>query len=62
MAYSIISQGDHKTAYLKEFVVDTIEDIKDLPTFPNTAIGSNCLVIGTSDVFMLGNDNEWYKL
>lgn len=62
MAYNITAQGDHKTAYLKEFVVDTVADIDTLPTFPKTAIGSNCLVIATSDVYMLGNDNEWHKL
>ena len=50
MAYNIISQGNNKTAYLKEFVVDTESEISELPTFPKTAIGSNCLVIETSDV------------
>ena len=62
MAYNIISQGNNKTAYLKEFVVDTESEISELPTFPKTAIGSNCLVIETSDVYMLGNDNTWHKL
>ena len=62
MAYSITNQGDHKTAYLKEFIVDTIADINSLPHFPNCAIGSNCLVIETSDVYMLGNDNEWHAI
>ena len=62
MAYNIISQGNNKTAYLKEFVVDTESEIAELPTFPKTAIGSNCLVIETSNVYILGNDNEWHKL
>ena len=62
MAYNIISQGNNKTAYLKEFVVDTESGISELPTFPKTAIGSNCLVIETSDVYILGNDNKWHKL
>ena len=62
MAYNIISQGNNKTAYLKEFVVDTESGISKLPTFPKTAIGSNCLVIETSDVYILGNDNKWHKL
>lgn len=62
MSYSITSQGGQTTAYLKEFVVDTEAEITSLPTFPKCAIGSNCLVIATSDVYMLGNDNEWHKL
>ena len=62
MAYNIISQGNNKTAYLKEFVVDTESEIAELPTFPKTAIASNCLVIETSDVYILGNDNKWHKL
>lgn len=62
MAYGITAQGDHKTAYLKEFVVDKESDVETLPTFPKCAIGSNCLVIETSDVYMLGNDGKWHKL
>lgn len=62
MAYSITTQGDHKTAYLKEFVIDTVDELDTLPTFPKCAIGSDCLVLETSDVYMLGNDNEWHVL
>lgn len=62
MAYDILKQGDHVTAYLKEFVVDKVADVKTLPTFPNCAIGSNCLVIENSSVYILGNDNEWHTL
>ena len=62
MAYNIIAQGNNKTTYLKEFSVDTESETTELPTFPKTAIGSNCLVIETSDVYILGNDNKWHKL
>ena len=62
MAYNIIAQGNNKTTYLKEFIVDTESEITELPTFPKTAIRSNCLVIETSDIYILGNDNEWHKV
>lgn len=60
MSYSIIKQSGQTTAYLKEFVVDTTAEIASLPTFPNCAIGSNCLVLSSSEVYMLGNDNLWH--
>lgn len=60
MSYSITKQGNNVTAYLKEFIVDMQSDIDTLPTFPKCAIGSSCLVLETSDVYMLGNDNQWH--
>ena len=60
---NIIKKNDNISAYVTEFVADTEDDIKDLPTdiskvFP----GSTCIVVATSDVYMLNNNQEWVKL
>lgn len=58
---NIIKQNDNVSAYITEFVADTEDDIKDLPTkdiFP----GSICIVVATSNVYMLNNNYEWKML
>lgn len=58
--FNIIKQGERSTAYVTEYVADTETDIVNLPT--NSAPGSTCLVIETSNVYMLNNKKEWKKL
>lgn len=58
--FNIIKQGEHSTPYVVEYVVDTLADVANLPT--NNAPGSTCIVIETSDVYMLNNKEEWKKL
>lgn len=60
---NIIKQNDDTAAYVKEFVADTEEDIKDLPTKLNEVYpGSTCIIVSTSEVYMLNNKMEWIKL
>ena len=44
----------------KSFVADSAADISNLPT--DVAQGSDCLVIGTADVYMLDSTKTWSKL
>ena len=58
--YNIISQNGDIQGYLTEYVADTESDIKDLPI--NITPGSVCIVIETSNVYILGNDKIWKLL
>ena len=58
--YSIKQQGDTVQSYVIEAVTDTRADIASLPT--TWAVGSTCLVIEDSSVWILGNDLIWHEL
>ena len=58
--YSIKQQGDTVQSYVIEAVADTRADIASLPT--TWAVGSACLVIEDSSVWILGNDLIWHEL
>lgn len=58
--YSIKQQGDTVQTYVNEAVADTRADIASLPT--TWAVGSTCLVIEDSSVWILGNDLIWHEL
>ena len=45
-----------------EIVADTLDDIQDLPTTDDVGVGSDCIVLEDSSVYMLGNDNEQHLL
>ena len=60
---NVIKQNEHVSVYVTEFVADTEDDIKDLPTDPKEVYpGSTCIVVATSNVYMLNNNKEWIKL
>jgi hypothetical protein len=57
---NIISQNG-KTSYdVKEFVIDTPQDLTSLPT--NAAMGSSAIVISTGAVYMLNSSGEWIEI
>jgi len=56
---NIRKQGDRVTAYLTEFVVDTVAEVDELPVFPNTARGSVCFCIENGAIYILGGDDKW---
>lgn len=58
--YSIKQQGDTVQTYVIEAVADTRADIASLPT--TWAVGSTCLIIEDSSVWILGNDLIWHEL
>lgn len=58
--YNIKQQGDTVENGILEYVADTREDIKKIP--PMGRMGSTCLVIEDSSVWILGSDKQWHKL
>lgn len=61
--FRIIKQNDDVQKNIKEFVADTEADVADLPTSSNEVDpGSTCIVVATSNVYMLNNQKEWVKL
>lgn len=58
--YKITRQGNTEQTYVIEAVCDNLTDITTLPT--NWEVGSTCIVIEDSSVWMLGNDKNWHKL
>lgn len=57
--YSVLSQGGDTSAYVADLYVDTEAEIVDIP-IQDFASGSACLVGETSNVYILGNDNQWH--
>lgn len=57
---SIMKQGDETNYSLSEFIVDAPSDVSSLPI--DVAPGSTCLVIDTSDVYIMGNNKKWKLL
>lgn len=58
--YRLYKQNDDIQAYVTEFVADTVEDVKDLPTtvYP----GSTCIVTENSSVYMLNASKQWVEI
>lgn len=59
--YSYVKQTDKTTTYVSEFIADTTGDIDNIPV-ENIAPGSTCIVIDSSEVYMLNTKKEWIKL
>ena len=53
---NIISQSGKTTTYLKEFVIDTPEDVANLPI--DVPAGSTALCIQNGEVYICGGDNQ----
>lgn len=75
--YSITKVGDRvNSPKIREFVIDSPDSLNELPhihteglqqnndTSSNDCVlpGSTCIVLSTSQVYMLGNDDVWYEL
>ena len=60
MAYKVIRNGDITQSDVVEVIADTLADISDLET--NFGVGSDCIVLEDSSVWMLGNDKVWHEL
>lgn len=57
MAHSLIGQNGKPVYGLKNYILDTKEDLKDL-TIADT-IGSTAFVIEESKMYVLNNNREW---
>lgn len=60
MAHKITTNGNIVQPSVVEIVADTIADVENLPKY--VGVGSTCIVIENSSVYMLGNDNEWHEI
>lgn len=60
MTYKIISNGTNVQSTVVEVVVDTLADLEEVPT--TFGVGSDCIVLENSSVWMLGNDKVWHEL
>lgn len=58
--YKMTSRNGEVVYDVKEFVCDTPEDIAMLPR--NCSMGSTCVVISTSEVYMMNSKGEWVKI
>lgn len=58
--YRLYKQNDDIQAYVTEFVADTDDDIKDLPT--SVYPGSVCIVAASSNVYILNASSQWVLL
>ena len=58
--YRVYKNGDSTQSNVVEIVVDTLTDLDDVPT--DFGIGSDCLVLEDTSVWMLGNDKTWHLL
>jgi hypothetical protein len=59
--YNIKQQGDTVQNGIIEFTADTRADIDTIPT-ESWEMGSTCLVIEDSSVWILGSDKKWHEL
>ena len=58
--YKVIANGEDVQQNVVEIVVDTLTEMATLPTI--FGVGSDCIVLEDSSVWMLGNDKVWHEL
>lgn len=46
----------------KEFILDTPEDLNNLPKFQDCSPGSTAFIISTSQVYMKNGQGEWLEV
>ena len=57
----ILYKQDGETLYgIKEFVLDSVDDIKNLPK--NIRVGSTALIIPTAEIYILNSSKTWVKI
>ena len=58
--YKVTTNGNNIQSSVVEIVADELADIDTLPT--TFGVGSSCIVLENSSVWMLGNDEHWHEL
>lgn len=59
--YKVISQGSVSDGYAKKIIADKISDLADLPGInQGSGVGSQCVVLENSNLYVLGNDDSWH--
>ncbi len=76
MAYWVNQAGNNNRAGWRQFYCDTDADVQNLPTsitegikqnadtvaHKKCSIGSECLTLSASKVYILGSDNTWKEI
>lgn len=60
MSFYMTKQSNRNDYNLCEYIADTVDDVKDVPT--TAATGSILFVIEGSIVYMLSNKKEWKEI
>ena len=59
--YSIVNQGSVSNGYMRQIIADKLSDLVDLPKkAQGSGVGSQCLCLEDSNLYVLGNDDEWH--
>ena len=58
--YTLYKQDGEILYGIKEFILDSVDDIKNLPT--NIRVGSTALIIPTAEIYMLNNSKIWVEI
>lgn len=52
---------DGETLYgIKEFILDSVDDIPSLPT--NIKVGSSALIISTGELYIFNGEKQWVEI
>ena len=57
---NLLAQSGHQGYGIKEYVLDTPEDLQDLPITDKA--GSTAFIISTSQVYMINSKGEWKEV
>jgi len=62
--FKITKNGNTSSSCVVDILADSNADIANLPTKASAGIeaGSTCIVVATSEVYILNNQDEWVKL
>lgn len=58
--FSVTANGDHVSPNKVEITADLLSDIENIPT--TFDVGSTCIVLQDTSVWMLGNDKIWHQI
>lgn len=58
---TIVNQGGKTLAYVNSYQADTEEDVAKID-LKEAAVGSDCLVLETSNVYRLNGKKQWVLL
>lgn len=57
---NVLSNSGHTAYGLREYVIDTVADLEDLPI--EVPVGSTAFCIATSAVYMINSSREWVEI
>jgi hypothetical protein len=60
MGFRLYKNDNDYPGYHAEYIVDTIDDMQNVPT--KCEVGSSCLVLEDSSVWVLNTEKEWVEI